>query len=56
MMARSELTATIPTPPDYFQVIGERASKRRDLRALREGGEITIHPATYRLVLSGESA
>lgn len=26
------------------------------LRALREGGEITIHPATYRLVLSGEGA
>jgi hypothetical protein len=24
------------------------------LRALRDGGEITIHPATYRLVLSGE--
>ena len=26
------------------------------LRALREGGEVTIHPATYRLVLSGERA
>ncbi|WP_291310721.1 MULTISPECIES: ATPase [unclassified Devosia] len=26
------------------------------LRALRDGGEITIHPATYRLVLSGEVA
>jgi hypothetical protein len=26
------------------------------LRALRDGGEITIHPATYRLVLSSEGA
>lgn len=62
LQIEAEIWGLLDQKPDIYSFIlvnpeGEPVEMTGTrLRALREGGEISIHPAAYRLVLSGEGA